>query len=422
MLKSLTIVGFKSIYHQKLEFGAINLFVGSNGAGKSNALEAIAILSAALSRGLDSISLDTKGIRLSLPQLFKSAFRNTGLKPHFRLEAEFEYGRYECSIRSNLNTSNLEFHSEAMYFGEEKVFGRGPNGVNLNRNFLDLPEKEISRFDPSRSVWDIVGLFSRVPDIFLDEIAQISEFAIYAPQTAVMRGAAVANRPVEPLGLSGSGLASAFDDLLNYYNTLRNGSKLQYEQIMSLIWEPGWANQIRVGSFDPSIVPSHIVSEGLELYIRDKYMKTNRNFLSTFDASEGTLYLVFIVSLLLHPETPKTFGLDNVDGTLNPALVRKLTSTLVAACTQDRDTGPTRAYQAFMTSHHPSALDSFDIFSDDQRIFVARRDEEAQARGSTVLERLEPPRDYSKDDWAELTDGRKLSVFLLEDKIPNALS
>lgn len=421
MLKKLTINGFKSIYECKIEFGKVNLFLGANGAGKSNALEAIAILSSALSRGLDSISLDSKGVRLSLPQIFKSAFRNTELKPHFRLEAEFENGRYECSIRSNVKRSVLEFHSEALYQGSEKIFGRGPNGLKINTNFVEISSKDIKGTDPSRSVWDVIGIFAKISDEFRSEIEEISNFAIYAPQTTIMRGGAIDSRPVEPLGLTGSGLASAFHDVLMRRDEMSSEERKATQELMSLIWSPGWADQIRTGPYDSSIVPSHVVSEGLQLYIRDRFMKTNRNFVSTFDASEGTLYLLFVVSLLMHKETPKTFGLDNVDGTLNPQLVRRLTKAIVSACMQTRPNGTSSAYQVFMTSHHPSSLDSFDIFDAGQRIFVAKRRPNLPAKGSTLLEPLLPSPNMSRDEWAERMEGRSLSTILLEGKVPGAL-
>lgn len=421
MLRKLTITGFKSIYEQKIDFGKVNLFLGTNGSGKSNILEAIAVLASALSRGLDPISLDSKGVRLSLPHIFKSAFRNTDLKPHFRLEAQFTHGRYECSIRSNAKRSALEFHSEALYDNSRKVFGRGPNGINLNPAFMDLNSEELRGTDLSRSLWDVVGIFARVSSELRSELDQLASFAIYAPQTTIMRGGAIDSRPVEPLGLTGSGLASAFNDVLQVHRELPAEEIKARNKLMSLIWSPGWADQIRIGSHDSNIVPSHVVSEGLQLYIRDKFMKTNRNFVSTFDASEGTLYLIFVVSLLMHNETPKTFGLDNVDGTLNPELVRQLTRSIVMACTDRARYEGAAAYQIFMTSHHPSSLDSFDIFNDQQRVFVVKRRPTSPAKGSTVLDRLLPPPETSKEDWADKMEGRNLSTILLENKIPGAL-
>ena len=47
MIRNIRIEGFKSIVSQILELGRVNCFIGANGVGKSNVLEAIGILGAA---------------------------------------------------------------------------------------------------------------------------------------------------------------------------------------------------------------------------------------------------------------------------------------------------------------------------------------------------------------------------------------
>ncbi|HEX5184962.1 MAG TPA: AAA family ATPase [Allosphingosinicella sp.] len=421
MLQTLTIKRFKSIYESTLRFGRANLFIGANGAGKSNVLEALGVLSAALSRGLEPTILDSRGVRLSLPHVFKSSFKNTDLPKHFRLEAQFSHGRYECSIRSGPRRSFLEFHSEALFDGEKKVFGRGPNGLKVDTTLLDASVKDLKRVENSRSVWDIISPFCKISTGLRSDLEEFTQYTIYSPQTAVMRGLAIDTRVIEPLGLTGSGLASAFNDALHWQGRLSGEKRESFQKILNIIWAPGWADQVRVRGFDPAIVPPSVKGEGLLLYIRDKFMKTNRNFLSAFDASEGTLYLIFVAALLLHPDTPTTFALDNVDGTLNADLVRRLTDTLVHACTSESRMAGRKVYQTFVTSHHPSSLDSFDIFSSDQRIFVARRRDTDPALGSTYFEALVPPPDVSKSDWVTRKGGRNLSELLLENMIPGAL-
>ena len=51
MLEQLKISRFKSVRDQTLDFGRVNLFIGGNGSGKSNLLEAIGLVSACLGRG-----------------------------------------------------------------------------------------------------------------------------------------------------------------------------------------------------------------------------------------------------------------------------------------------------------------------------------------------------------------------------------
>jgi predicted ATPase len=411
VLKRLRIERFKSIYEEDIEFGAVNLFVGANGAGKSNVLEALGVLSAALSKGLEPTTLDLRGVRLSLPNLFKSSFKNHDLPKTFRLEAEFENGRYECSIRASGKSQFLEFFSEALYDGHRQVFGRSNHGIKLHGAADQVPGFDRSLVETSRSVWSIIGPVTTISAGLRRELDDFSRFAIYAPQTAIMRGLAVDSRVVEPLGLTGSGLAAAFRDI-------QDAGATEFDQILKIIWEPGWSAAVSTGSYNSDVVPSQVRSEGLLLYFRDKYMQARRSELSAYDASEGTLYLLFVATLLAHPSTPETFALDNVDGTLNPSLVRKLTDHVVNVVRSDAD----GHRQVFMTSHHPSSLDSFDIFDPGQKIFICYRRQRSEAvPGSTSIRQLEPPPEMTKADWVIKNRGRNLSELLLTERIPDAL-
>lgn len=412
MLRKLKIERFKSIFEQTVDFGKVNLFVGPNGSGKSNILEALGVLSAAISSGIDPNTLDLRGVRLSLPHLFKSAFKNHALPKTFRLEATFENGRYECSIRAGVNSSFLEFFSEALYDGDRQVFGRSAHGIRLHSVARDIPKFDKDLVASTRSVWSIIEPIVKISPGLRAELEQFSKFAIYAPQTAIMRGMAIDQRVVEPLGLTGSGLATAL-------NTLGKERPNEINKLMEIIWEPGWANMIQAGPFNPDIVPTHVKMEGAILYIRDRFMRNGRNMLSAFDASEGTLYLIFVAILLGHPYTPNVFALDNVDGTLNPSLVKKLSSYLVKQIdTSDANLGR----QAFMTSHHPSSLDSFDIFDADQKIFVcSRATRDPMATGSTQFKALAPPDGMTREQWVISHQGKNLSELLLANRILGAL-
>lgn len=421
MLRKLRVSRFKSIYEDELEFGSVNLIIGPNGSGKSNILEALGVISAIFSRGLDPSELDLKGIRLSLPHIFKSAFKGYDLPKTFRLEATFDFGRYDCSIRASASSTYLEFFTEALYDQERLVYGRSTHGIKVRSDEFSAGILERLDIDAIRSVWSVVGPIVNISAEFREELEQFSRYAIYAPQTAVMRGLAVDNRVVEPLGLTGSGLATAIEQAKRY------ADPKEFAKIVDIIWEPGWADQLQVDDFKADVVPSHVSAGGRLLYIRDRYMRGGRNFLSAFDASEGTLYLVFVAALLSHPETPNIFALDNVDGTLNPKLVRSLTSHIVKVSTAKKDSD--RHRQVFMTSHHPSALDSLDIFDPQQCLFIASRVSKPEgssngtqrAMGSTHFRRFRPPKDLSRDEWKIKHSGKNLSELLLENRIRDAL-
>ena len=51
MIRTIQINGFKSIESASVELGRVNCFIGANGVGKSNILEAIGVLGAAATVG-----------------------------------------------------------------------------------------------------------------------------------------------------------------------------------------------------------------------------------------------------------------------------------------------------------------------------------------------------------------------------------
>ena len=74
-LRKISFGNFKSLYNVSFEPGKVNVFIGANGAGKSTILEGIGLLSAAMTDRVDSMSLQRRGVRLSVPSLYKSGGR-----------------------------------------------------------------------------------------------------------------------------------------------------------------------------------------------------------------------------------------------------------------------------------------------------------------------------------------------------------
>ncbi|MGZ0080156.1 AAA family ATPase [Methylomonas sp. YC3] len=143
-----------------------------------------------------------------------------------------------------------------------------------------------------------------------------------------------------------------------------------------------------------------------------------RNYLSAYDSSEGTLYLLFLVVLLLHRETPAIFAIDNIDNALNPAITKKLIETIIyVLCASDHSDVTISPKQIFLTSHNPTSLDAFDIFDDNQRIFVVGREKD----GATKVNRLQPSKGMERSDWIKMSGGRNLSELWIEGQIKGAL-
>lgn len=73
-INKLVFRNFKTLENVSFEPGRVNVFIGANGSGKTTVLEAIGLLCAAMTDRIDNSSMQRKGIRLSVPGLYKSAF------------------------------------------------------------------------------------------------------------------------------------------------------------------------------------------------------------------------------------------------------------------------------------------------------------------------------------------------------------
>lgn len=425
MLKKLIIDRFKSIRTATLELGRVNLFIGGNGAGKSNVLEAIGVLSAAAYRGLGDSDLANKGVRITPPALMKSAFKNYELPKTLQLTAELEGAvTYKINLTGKEDDPLLAFFSESCTYGNERMFGQGTNGVQV------LGESIYDDLYRHRSIWDQVRIGHKFPAPVRLAFRMLSEYAIYSPQIDFLRGKP-GNVDTSPVGLHGEGLPQAVRGLIaqikqlktpatnSKYTSRQDRSWKIKGQALGLVKLPLWASRVRVGRIDSHLVSRAMLDQGEDtVYFVDRFMHLKRRTLSVYDSSEGTLFLLFIAVLLSHDESPHMFALDNVDSALNPAMTRSLLETVIATtkdvAAHDLRCGPR---QVFLTSHNPTSLDAFDLFDDDQRVFVVERND----IGQTLVNRLRPRPGMSKDDWEEAKNGRNLSQLWLDGEIRGAL-
>lgn len=411
MIKNIKIVRFKSIKNLSLNLGRVNIFVGGNGAGKSNILEAIGLASAALHRGLGDSDLIKKGIRLTPVELMKASFKSDKVAASFEIAVEFSGGvEYRCNLFSKENDPLLRFHSESCNCEGVKQFGRSGNGSTVQGNSIKTP------LEKDRGMWDQIKVAYSFPASLTKQCDEFGRYAIYTPQTDILRGARSGVIDTAPFGLHGEGLPSALARVMTRLRDEKNKSfKDLIHSALSLCFLPGWTNAVKVGKIDAKLISRGMQDKNSDMvYFIDKFMNTKRNTLSVYDSSEGTLFLLFIALLLAHEDSPRYFALDNVDSALNPLMTRLLIEKIIefveTVCSGNLPFGPK---QIFLTSHNPTSLDAFDLFSPDQRIFIVNRDKE----GSTCVNQLEAPAGMTRDEWRVQAQGKNLSQLWLEDKI-----
>ncbi len=387
IIDEITIKGFKSIQDQTVSLGQMNVLIGTNGAGKSNFLEAIAMLSASAEGGIDYRKLSSRGARLSSHEIFRSAFRNVSRKKFFDLKVKMSNYEYDMKINS---TENFSYFTENFKEKNIKIASRSYAGARLNSTSINKLEQEKS----------VLGVVQSFEGSHNKVINSLRKFAIYSPSTPILRGVSEDKSFQEPLGLYGGGLAKALYEVIS--------SKKSDKELKRFFKLLDWFKSIGITSnINHDIVPEQGLLGNLVVRYKDKFMKTNFNELYAYDVSEGALYILFVLILLIHEDSPDIFALDNVDSTLNPGLIRELMNHITEILAEHPEK------QLFLTTHNPTTLDAIDLFNDKHRLFVVSRSE----TGQTELKRIEAPKDTTKEEWEKDYYGLKLSEIWLSGAI-----
>ncbi|RKH26109.1 chromosome segregation protein SMC [Corallococcus praedator] len=363
----ITVERFKSLEKVTVDFGSVNVFIGANGAGKSNLLEAIGLIGAAASGRVDDQALLRRGVRPGVPRLYRSSFPG---KHHGGISIEVEAqskAAYKSSIsnRSNPPKPYWSFSHETLRDEKKSVASRGPNGARLVGKSL--------RLETHGSVAAVARANQATPKAVRDFLQTLDDYAIFAPVTPVLRGIAPDSAPRSPVGLYGGQLPEALSTLLGV-----GGKKKFYKIKQAALQFIDWAKDFRVAEPSRAFISPSVPTMREVVSFNDRYMRDGGDTLSGYDASEGALYILFALVLAMHPQSPRCFALDNFDQALNPAAARDLAKSFTEFVLLSER-------QAFLTTHNPLVLDGLPLDDSRVRLFSVQRDQ----KGHTKISRIE---------------------------------
>ena len=353
MLDQFTVKSFKSLQDVTIDLGTINVFIGANGSGKSNLMEAIGVLGAAASGRVNDESLKYRGVRPGIPALYKSSFKKGAVAQNIRFEARSEYNaEYSVSLWNPTEkpVADWVYKDEKLTVGAHKIVGRSPaSSGNLNK-YAGLAALKMVELLETEATAQLLTL--------------LQNYAIYTPNTPTLRGLEPDPQARYPIGLAGGGLPQAWLGLFQ-----------KIEQVYTLV---DWLQSVGVGDTSHLPISSSVPQPQMGFKFTDKFMKMGRNTLSGYDASEGVLYLLFGSVLARHPKTPKLFAIDNFNQALNPRVAREFTKVFCDWLLESKDR------QALLTTHNPLVLDGLPLQNSAVRLFAVDRNK----RGNTVVHRV----------------------------------
>lgn len=334
MIRKFHIKSYKSVLDHTIELGRLNVFIGENGCGKTNILEAMAMVAAGVSSRLDVEDLYARGIRVAKPSVTISSF--TGIKP--ATEIQF-------TIVSDAGELDLQLAARAESPADVRWFDR------------------ISGATGTQQGW---GKFMQMAT--KDALQQsLGDFTIYNLNVLALRGIQNVSRRT-PLGINGENLDVALSAM----------KRPDWKDVIERARCISWLDNILIDTGDELKHQGYKLGRSTStLYFRDRFMRRRNNVFSAENANEGILHILFYLVLFASDNTPRVFGIDNIETALNPQLCRELVKQLAElARAHDK--------QALITTHNPAILDGLNLHDDEQRLFVVSRND----AGHTVTERI----------------------------------
>jgi predicted ATPase len=345
MLTCVDITNFKSVKQLSMNVGRVNVFIGENGSGKSNILEALTFAGAAQANKLDNEFLVSRGIRVTEPQLMRSGFNSEDMDQQIQVKVDNGNGEFPYIL-----THDNQPYSKWIY-----------KAIDVAKKRLFNQLKEILKKEPQIAQKKLEDRLNVVFDRQIKSVspfAFLSDFITYSPENTALRNF-YSEGQIEPLGINGEGLLR----LIKYIHETNPEQMVIINGALELF---GWYESMQV--------PTGLDKDDDSIRIKDRYLE------HTFDqrsANEGFLFVLFYVALLVSDKTPKVFAIDNIDASLNPKLCTKLI-TVIAKLAQQFDK------QVFLTTHNPAILDGLNLNDSEQKLFVVSRNKSGHTRVKTI--------------------------------------
>ncbi len=300
MISQIHIKNFKSIVDLTLDLGRVNLFIGENGSGKSNILEAVAFASSVNTLGFDNNTIDeyttlsSKGVRITKPDLFCNAFNDDVQNIEFDFVIEGQpinllYQYFDVDFNTIEDEGWKEVTMTENMFGISKILENYSPYIEFDRNkFMHgLSGRPLTEFieiknDTSSEIKkQIIDAADRLENYHRHRTSNyLTKYIIYSPEVSYLRKFEEEGQ-VRPLGARGEGLFSLIKSL-----SKDNGSLQHIKEHLEVI---DW--------FEDFSIPNDLMSNEYKISIKDRFINSDLKYLDQRSANEGFLFLLFYIVL-----------------------------------------------------------------------------------------------------------------------------
>ncbi|HYU33664.1 MAG TPA: AAA family ATPase [Thermoanaerobaculia bacterium] len=324
-IRNLTIQGFRSIASERIELDNPTFLVGRNGAGKSNIVDAFALLGEAMTRALPNLISARGGITTVFHKAPGAGYPlDLGLEVELgSVSEEIKSGTYGFLTRA---TSERHFHVVRERFSAGAVSFDRQGGLNLPGPFLDhLPQPHT---EPDSLLLPILSGVEHYAPV----IRALSAIRAYDINPGRLREPAAPDKGLTLLP-DGSNAASVLQEI-------RSSSPDDFQAISDFL-SVALPYSVEIRSTLHS--PSRLALEMIQTSRRGQIT------LEAVSASEGMLRLLGLLLTIFQPTTPSVLLIEEPEATIHPDALGIVVDLLQLA---------TQRSQVIVTTHSPELLDA----------------------------------------------------------------
>lgn len=372
MLDKLEIKNFKSILDDDISLGRLNVFIGENGVGKSNILEALLFASLANTyETVDAELLYSNGFRVCKPSLLLSSFKEKEQAKHIELNLEF---------------NNIKIDNTLIPEDKDSIISKWIKS-NSDEFLRNLILDTFSKTDERQNISDLIDKINKAKSSLKEtqEYKDLSNYIIYTLNTEALRG--IPEFQKSRKGIYGENLDLIINEL----------SEDELNELKEYIYSVSWLSDFFIDEDDALKKKGYKLNYSKSLlYFRDKYMMKENSVFSSENSNEGVLHLLFYLATLISSKTPKLFAIDNIETSLNPHLCRHLMLKI-------SDLAKKHDKQMLITTHNPAVLDGLNMYDDDIRLFEVYRTDtgDTKTRRITLNEKMKNKKYKLSELWTK---------------------
>lgn len=364
MPTAIKISNYKSVFDLELELGDVSIFIGENGCGKSNILEAIAITSAAANNKLDNEFLYSRGIRVTNPEFMRAAFVKDTEEKSIRLA--FNNNPNEIYYNAKTNKWN-----NTLWDKVASLIANSTMNEAVAKELINSSDK-LNDEKTNTLIHELVSIIQKNAESEIEKsIRPIAfDFLIYSPEYSFLRNFETEGQ-IQPFGIRGEGIFKYLKTLIQNENIEKLDEIKEHLQVFD------W--------FDDIVTDNGKTFTGdYTLKLKDRYIDSEFDFFDHKSTNEGFLFVLFYICIMIHENTPEFFAIENIEASLNPKLCTELVKLLVKLSAEYNK-------KIILTTHNPAILDGIDLKDDNQRLFRIYRNKSGHTKALRIADKSNIP-------------------------------